>query len=486
MLFKHGFLYLISRVFPSALNFFAFAVYTRLVSPDEYGNYAIAFASIMLLNNLLFQWLRLGLLRFLPKYQDNEDRKIFLSSILLCYLISIGVFLILFISVYAGMMIWGNGQYSSIMLISAVVLIIYGWFEATLELMRSTYNPKDYGFLFISKSVLVISVTTILCSIGFGAAGLLSGLLLGQVLPLTYFTLKYWKGVSLKRIDINLIKTVLKYGLPLSITSLMVFVIDGSDRILIGWLMEPSATGLYAIGYDIAKQSIWILMLSVNLASFPLAVKALEQKGRESAMAQLKSNFILLSGIAVPGTVGLIMISYEVSHIFLGSEFSNAAVALIPVVTSGVLLAGFKSYYFDQSFQLGEKTLMQFWPVLVGAALNIILNLWWIPIFGILGAAYSTIISYAIGLAFSIIIGRRVFRLPFPFKAFIKIILSGSIMGFAIYSINTGNMIWTLTLKIATGIIVYSLSLIALNVGDVRIQVKKLFKSLYGYRIKTN
>jgi O-antigen/teichoic acid export membrane protein len=227
-------------------------------------------------------------------------------------------------------------------------------------------------------------------------------------------------------------------------------------------------------------------MLSVNLASFPLVVRALEQKGIESAVSQLKSNFILLTGIAIPGTVGLILVSKEISQIFLGQEFSITAASLIPLVALGIMLAGLKSFYFDQSFQLGERTLVQLWPVLVAAVLNIFLNLWWIPVFGILGSAYSTIVSYAAGLLLSIVMGRRVFKLPFPFEEFIKIIFSGLIMGLVIYSINTGNVVWDFVLKILTGITIYSACLIFLNVGEIRIHLKKVMKLLYGYRIKTN
>jgi O-antigen/teichoic acid export membrane protein len=486
MLFKHGILYVISRILPSALNFLAFAIYTRIVSPQEYGYFATAFAAIMLMNNLLFQWLRLGLLRFLPKFEGDKNRQIFLSSILTCYLLSTGVFILFLFSAFAGLMVFGITDFKSLILISAVVVIIYGWFEATLELMRSTYNPKDYGLLLISKTALLIACKSILFSIGFGASGLLIGLLLGHVLPLTYFTFKYWKGVSLKSIDKSLIKKILVYGLPLSITSLMVFIIDSSDRILIGWLLDSSATGLYAVGYDIAKQSIWILMLSVNLASFPLAVKALEKNGVGSAVSQLKSNFIFLAGIAIPGAIGLIIVSGELTQIFLGEEFSRTAVVLIPVVVIGIILAGFKSYYFDQSFQLGEKTFLQFWPVLVGAVLNILLNIWWIPLLGIMGAAYSTVISYAAGLVLSIIIGRNVFKLPFPAAAFEKIVTAGLMMGAFIYQIELKNIFLTLILKLISGVIIYLGFILILDVGNVREQMKKLLKLLNGYRIKTN
>src|SRR5690554_8195716 len=72
MLLRHGFQYLLARGLPGVLNFLAIAVYTRLLNPEEYGAYTLTIATVSAADALLLHWLRLALLRFLPKAQAGD------------------------------------------------------------------------------------------------------------------------------------------------------------------------------------------------------------------------------------------------------------------------------------------------------------------------------------------------------------------------------------------------------------------------------
>src|SRR3954469_70126 len=69
---SHAAIYLAARGLPGVVAFFAIPVFTRLLNPDEYGRYALVVASVTMLNALLFQWLRLSLVRYLPAYKENS------------------------------------------------------------------------------------------------------------------------------------------------------------------------------------------------------------------------------------------------------------------------------------------------------------------------------------------------------------------------------------------------------------------------------
>lgn len=79
-MFKHTFIYFLSKGVPGIINFVAIALYTRLLSPSEYGEYALVIAAVTFVNTTLFHWLRLGLLRYNPKYEGNQ-KAMFISSI---------------------------------------------------------------------------------------------------------------------------------------------------------------------------------------------------------------------------------------------------------------------------------------------------------------------------------------------------------------------------------------------------------------------
>jgi O-antigen/teichoic acid export membrane protein len=64
-------IYLIARGLPGIAAFLAIPVFTRLLDPAAYGRYALVSATVGLLNALLFQWLRLALVRYLPAFKDD-------------------------------------------------------------------------------------------------------------------------------------------------------------------------------------------------------------------------------------------------------------------------------------------------------------------------------------------------------------------------------------------------------------------------------
>ena len=64
MLIKHSIIYLIAKAIPALVAFGALSLYTHLLTPDEYGLYALALTSAILLNAVFLTWIPAGTLRF--------------------------------------------------------------------------------------------------------------------------------------------------------------------------------------------------------------------------------------------------------------------------------------------------------------------------------------------------------------------------------------------------------------------------------------
>ena len=103
-----------------------------------------------------------------------------------------------------------------------------------------------------------------------------------------------WKGARIGSLDPALLRGMLRFGLPLAATFALGFVVSFSDRFMISGLIGIHNAGLYAAGYDLAQQSIEVLMLVVFLAAYPLIVRTLEQSGPVAAREQLKRYVYLL------------------------------------------------------------------------------------------------------------------------------------------------------------------------------------------------
>jgi O-antigen/teichoic acid export membrane protein len=421
------------------------------MTTDAYGQYQLVMAGVGFAG-ISFRWLRLSLLRFLPAYEKRSKRlfSVILAFFVLISLITggIGLASIYFVESF----VW-----QGLVAVSIVLLWVKSWYELNLQLYRARLNPRRYGWVRFAKVLLALGIGALLVLLGFGAFGPLLGLVIGMVVASVGPSWREWGEalVGKRLLTTNLSGKILRYGLPLTASFAVSFVLTGSDRLLIGWLIDESAAGVYSAGYDISQQTIRTLMTVVNMAAYPLAVKAFEEGGREAAYEQMSENGTLLLAIGLPSTAGLVMLSSEFGTLFLGEEFREAGIQLLPWIAGGALLSGIRAYHYDLAFQLGKRTIDQVW-VLGGAAIaNLGLNLWLIPIHGVLGAAYATIASYAVALLLSIGIGRKVLRVPAVPKGWYKVVVSTLIMVLAVYIVNIEEVILSLFTSIGVGVIAY-------------------------------
>lgn len=465
MLAKHSFFYLFARGIPGLINFAALAVYTRLLSPVEYGQYAVVIAIVGFMNMLFFEWIHLGLLRYLPTVQIAKEK--FLSNIVAAYLM---IALICIISALIFFLFYDQ-QMKGLIIPGLLVLLFTGLFNTNLQLQTAQLKPLQFGKLAAGKAVLGLVIGSSLVWYGLGAKGILYAVALAMGISILFWgrheKLQFHPG----HFDKGLMKKLLLYGLPLAVNLAMAEVISSSDRMFLLWMQGEATAGLYAVGYDLSSQVLGVILMIINLAAFPLAVRALEQEGKQAAEQQLKQNILMIAGIAFPAAAGLAILAPGITYFLLGEEFQLAAQKIIPWVALAALLAGLKSYYFDLAFQLGQHTLGQLKVLLIAVLVNVLLNFLLIPEYAEMGAIYATLIAYVIGLFLSILVGRKWFYLPFPSLEVVKIFAATLIMSSAIWPLRTSIGIEYLFIAVALGVVIYMLMIILLNVAGFRDRV---------------
>jgi O-antigen/teichoic acid export membrane protein len=463
MLLQHSVLYILARGFPGLINFAALAIYTRLLTSEEYGRYALVVATVGLANAALFQWLHLGLLRYLARY--GQHKADFFSTVAAGYLV-----VTLLSAIGWGVLLDFWPETGERLLISLGVLFLWAQalFDLNLQIAASQLTPQRYGLLAITKALASLAGGGILAWWGLGASGLLLGLIGGFLLPVVLWAPQEWRYLSAYSVDKRLMQQLLSYGLPLTATFALLFVVNSSDRLLLGWIEGTQAAGLYAVGYDLPNQILWVLMTVVHLAAYPLAVHALEREGQGAVQVQLQKNAVALLSIALPATVALVFLGPNIAQVVLGAEFRKAAEMLIGWVAIATLLAGAKTYYFDLAFQLGQYTMGQVWIAFITAAVNLLLNLWLIPQFSITGAAYATVCAYLIGLTLSIRLGRNYFHLPIPISEGVKILGATTLMGLVLWFFLPLAGLAGLSIQVLAGTVSYGLVILLFNVASSR------------------
>jgi O-antigen/teichoic acid export membrane protein len=468
MIWQHSALYLLARGVPGLISLLAIAVYTRLLAPEEYGQYALVIAGVGLVNKLLYEWLRLGLLRFAPALRERQDT--LLATIAATYL-----GLVVTTGAIGGLALALTDPLSRWMIAAGIPLLwIQAVFDLQLERARSQLLPKRYGLMAMTRACLALALGVLLVLLGLGALGVLLALVMAMLVALLQPLRAEIRQLHLRRFDPVLLSSLSRYGGPLALTAGLSFAIGSSDRFLIGWLLNDAAVGRYAVAYDLTSASMGLLLMIINLAAYPLVIRALEEHGPERAREQLVASSTALLAIGLPATVGLAVLARPVAGVLLGAEFEADAAVLIPLIAIAALLRDLKAYYFDLAFYLGRNTVGQIWVSLGGAGVSIGLNLWLIPAFGLIGAAGANITAYGFAIFLSWALGRRVFALPRPSADSLKIAVAAVVMGAVLWPFAEAMGPLALVAQVIVGALVYAILLYILDGADARLHVMRL------------
>jgi O-antigen/teichoic acid export membrane protein len=186
---SHAGIYLVARGLPGIIAFLAIPIFTRLMSPDEYGRYALVVAAASLLNALFYQWLRLSMVRFLPAHEADPAR---LKSTLM----GLTCFLNLVTGALGGiacLLPIGN-EWRGLLLAGWVVLALQGIFDLCCEHARAMLRPWQYMVMQIARSGATVALGATLVIVGAGWWGPLAGTAAGMALAAAWALRRDWGG----------------------------------------------------------------------------------------------------------------------------------------------------------------------------------------------------------------------------------------------------------------------------------------------------
>lgn len=467
IIFRLIFGYLPGNAVSAAVSFAIVMIFTRYLEPAEYGRYALVLATVHLVDVCFLQWLRLGQLRYYESAVKEGTLEILLSTTYVALgLVALVVGALFFVgALYFPMvetlrlpMLFGGGLF-----ILRVVV------RQNLDVHRAAFRATRFSVLECSRALLGLAFAIFLVVwLGLAELGLVLGLAMGLGVVAVFDGNTIYKKVSVAAASTDDFIKFLRYGFPLTLSFALVFIISTSDRYLLQYFLGSDSVGVYSASYGLAQNSIAMIFMLVTSAAFPLAVKALERGGVEAAHRQLKENGIVLLAFGFPAMVGLVLVSRPMAEVLLGTDFRAAADDIIPWIAVSGFIAGLKTHYFDHSFHLGQRTGIGVWTNLPPAVVNIVLNVVLIPLYGLMGAVYSTVAAFGLGLVLSIVLGRRVFPVPFPVEGALRVVLATVPMALTLLFVRFPPGLIGLTMMVVVGAAVCALFYVLLDVADTR------------------
>jgi O-antigen/teichoic acid export membrane protein len=253
-------------------------------------------------------------------------------------------------------------------------------------------------------------------------------------------------------LDRAVLSKALRYALPLLPAGLSVWVLDRSDRLVIGHYLGPGSVGVYSASYALASL-LMLLQTPLQITLFP-KVSALWESDRATAVRYVSLSNKLFLTLAIPFVVGVAAVAGPVLT-RLGNEELGAqgGGVLTLLVAAGVMLWGV-SIMMAQLFFGARRTVPIGFVTVGAAALNLLLTLLLVPAWGISGAAFATLVSYLATCLALYLLSRRVARLDFYWLHLLKCAAAALLMGIVLRALTSA---WPGAIigPIAIGVVTY-------------------------------
>ena len=401
-------------------------LYTRYLTPEDYGAAEVLFASVVSVSILVRFGLIEALLRFY--YKDEEDPKQVVASTFagLFWFSTVAALIALPFAGPIGEALLDPEKPAEIAAAPELARLAIGglWvltmFEFMLTLFRLEERARAYFVTTILNVLATIALTVVLV---VGADEGARGLLLGSYATGAAFVLGlialHWRQLSLV-FDSALLKRLLRFGLPTMPAEVSLYLLNFVDRLIILRTVGAAEAGLYSVAVKFA-QAVNVLVRGFQLAWPPLAYSIKDDNEARRAYATVMTLFV--AGCAFVVT-GMWLFSRWFARVLADARFFDSWEAVGLISTAVTLYA----IYMVMVVILGRTGRTEFnFPAAIAALVaNVTLNLLLVPSLEIVGAGIALVASYGVVVVLMYVFTQRLFPVPYQWGRLARAVLTAA------------------------------------------------------------
>lgn len=436
------FIYSIGNISSRLINFALVFLTTFYLTREEVGNYDLLLVTISLVTPLVTLQLTDAILRWLLEDHSEKSRKDIISSITI---ILLGSFLLLGITLlvmnlispipYSHELFW-------LILLQSVFLVNQQFVRGIGDNRTYVASGIWYSFLYAILAFLALSVFKLKVE-GLIYANLVAILVINLFV---IFKNNVFKHFSLKHIEVDFIKRLLQYSLPLIPNSLSWWAISSLNRYLILLFLGVSANGLFAISYKIP--TVLVVFNSIfNLSWQEKAITTFDDSNKSKYYGQTHDKYLNLIfglGLVVVATNKILL------QLIVGADFQDAW-RYTPLLIVGVVFSAL-SGFFGSIYLSEKKTTNLLTSSIIGGIVTTISAYISLPLIGLHGASLSVMLGYLVLYAIRLFGLRSRLNIEINLKVLIQNLVLISVVSLVSYTdnrwIQVGNIAASLAISV--------------------------------------
>lgn len=475
--FKNSVTYGIPGISSTIAAVFLIPIFTRVLSPQDYGIVSL-FSILIVVLVIIFDFgMSTALFRFYFNVSTREKKTVASSSFFFQLIIGIVLTfsLIIFAPVLNQLLFKGTQPIVFLYLIILTVLFKAN-LNVPLAILRAKKRPQQYSFLTLSS--LFLSITLSIIFVVVFRMGVLGVILANFVsFALVYLaSLPYiFKFINFS-ISVKKIKEMLHYGTPLIPAGIALWVIHMSDRYLLNIFVDISSVGIYSVGYRIGA-AVVIVISSIQLAFSPFVHSVSARPDAKTIYKVFAKYYLFFIAFIVLSTS---VFSKELIQILTGPKFHEAYV-LIPIIAFAHIPFGLY-FVFSLGVAITKKTIFTTISTTFAAISNLGLNFILIPLFGITGAAASTLIAFSVLMLSIWYFSQRFYKVDYEYKNMVLIVVVSILIFYLSQLISLDSFVLSIAVKLGL-LLSYFLILFILGLFsyDEKMKLFNLFKNPGGF-----
>jgi len=451
-------------------------IITKMMGAESYGAWTQVIITLSLAS--LFVPLRLPptLIRFLSAEKNHQKIQDGIYSVFLAVLAISSIASLLLVS-FSGFFADILNIQKAVIKILALTIILECLNTVFYSTFRLLDEVKKYSFFLLSQTFGDIAFVALATILKFGIIGIVSSLLITRLIVFLAMGALIVKRIGIKFPNFWDIRKYLNYSLPAIPGDISFWLVQSSDRYLIGFFLGIVFVGYYAPIYTIAS----VLNFFIAPFEFILPVflsRLFDENKLDDLRNYLKYSLKYFLVIAIPSSFGLSILSKQLLTILSTREIAEHSFFITPFIVLSVLFYGLYAI-IGQILFLKKKTKIIGIIWTIAGLLNIGLNLFAIPAYGLMGAAVTTLIGYLFACLMGSYFSFKNFRFDLDFAFILKSLTATFLMSATILFINPVSII-SIIFSIILGSILYGLVLILLKAFEKKefLLFAEIFRSL--------
>lgn len=244
------------------------------------------------------------------------------------------------------------------------------------------------------NTVFLIVFAAILYLKGFGLYGIFFGMLCGTIISLIItwsMTLKYITPKFV--LHFQDIKQLLYEGFPLGLAAFSALIYTKIDSVMLAQYLGAKSVGIYSSATPFVQGLIGLLNVPFIVAVFP-ALSRLSVLDKDRLIAGIKKSLLIIALWSIPASILVSLSAFYIIPLIFGSKY-NQAIPILQVLIFFVPFASLSALLYKVLI-IFNKQYIYLLISIIGALVNIILNLYLIPKYAIYGAVYASLFTQVI------------------------------------------------------------------------------------------